>query len=32
MKRKDSFFGLFDNSIAGMIAPSKFPKCGVPVL
>jgi hypothetical protein len=32
MKRKDSFAGLLDNSIAGMIAPNKFPKWGVPVL
>ena len=32
MKRKDSFSGLLDNAIAGIIAPNKLPKWGVPVL
>jgi hypothetical protein len=32
MNKKDSFLGLFAISIAGKIAPNKFPKCGVPVL
>jgi hypothetical protein len=32
MNRKDSFSGLLAISMAGMIAPKMFPKCGVPVL
>jgi hypothetical protein len=32
MNKKDSFSGFRDISIAGKIAPNKFPKCGVPVL
>ena len=32
MKRKDSFAGSFAISIAGIMAPNRFPRCGVPVL
>jgi hypothetical protein len=32
IKNKDSFFGSLDNSIAGIIAPKRFPKCGIPLL
>ena len=32
IKNKLSFFLSFESSIAGTIAPSKFPRCGVPVL
>ena len=32
IKNKLSFFASFESSIAGMIAPNRFPRCGVPVL
>lgn len=32
IKKKESFLGSLDNSIAGIIAPNKFPKCGLPEL
>jgi hypothetical protein len=32
MNRNDSFSGWLDNAMAGIMAPSKLPKCGVPVL
>jgi hypothetical protein len=32
MNKNESFFGLLAISIAGIIAPKMFPKCGVPVL
>lgn len=32
MKRKDSFSGWLESSMAGIMAPSRFPRCGVPVL
>jgi hypothetical protein len=31
-EKKRFILGSFDNCIAGIIAPSRFPKCGVPVL
>ena len=32
MKKKDSFSLFLDNSIAGIIAPKRLPKCGLPEL
>jgi hypothetical protein len=32
IKRNDSLFGSLLILIAGIIAPKRFPKCGVPVL
>ena len=32
IKKNDSLPGLFDSSMAGIIAPNKLPKCGLPLL
>ena len=31
INKNDSFSDFLDNSMAGMMAPKRFPKCGVPV-